>query len=274
VGERELVGHDDRVTGLSLRADGRVALSGGADRQLLLWDPDSAEVRRTLPAAERPVTAVALAWTVGGRSPRGDEPVAVWELPRGERLATLPATSARPLRDDRRRGSARGDRRRRPDGADLDIETGACRRCSGATSAACSASPSRRTAARWRAAPRTAACCSGRSTAAPACAASPATASRCWRRRLARRPLPADRRRDHTARYWDLATGRCLRVLEGHRETVTAVAFLPDGRFAATAGIEGTVRLYDIRSRDCLRSFAAHVGAPAPSRSASTVTTC
>ena len=261
--ERELVGHDDRVTGLSLRADGRVALSGGADRQLLLWDPDSAEVRRTLPAAERPVTAVALAWN-GRRalSAAGDEPVAVWELPRGERLATLAGHVGRVHcatigAEDRLAATGGADQTVRI----WDIETGACRRVlrghlggvlgvaftpDGRALASCAEDGS---VLLWQV--DSGACLrgfAGHREPVLAVAVSPD----------GRFLLTGGR--DHTARYWDLATGRCLRVLEGHRETVTAVAFLPDGRFAATAGIEGTVRLYDIRSRDCLRSFAAHVG--------------
>ena len=37
---------------------------------------------------------------------------------------------------------------------------------------------------------------------------------------------------DHTARLWDLATGREIRKLEGHSNGVCSVAFSPDGKTA------------------------------------------
>jgi WD40 repeat protein len=37
---------------------------------------------------------------------------------------------------------------------------------------------------------------------------------------------------DHTLRLWDLEAGRCVRVLDGHRDAVYDVAFSPDERRA------------------------------------------
>jgi WD40 repeat protein/serine/threonine protein kinase len=261
--ERELVAHEDRVTGLALRADGRVALSGGADRQLFLWDPDSGEVRRALPLAERPVTAVALGWD-GRRalSAAGDQPVTVWDVPRGTRLAALLGHVGRVHcvaigAEDRLGATGGADQTVRI----WDLETGACRRVlqghlgavlgvafapDGRALASCAEDGS---VLLWQV--ESGACLRGFAG---------------HREPVLTVTVSPDGRflltgaRDRTARYWDLATGRCLRLLEGHGEPVTAAAFLPDGRFAATGSVDGTVRLYDIRSRDCLRSFAAHVG--------------
>ena len=62
---------------------------------------------------------------------------------------------------------------------------------------------------------------------------------------------------DKTLRHWDLASGQCLRVLEGHSAAVAHVAALPDGR-AISASHDHTLRLWDLASGKCLRVLEGH----------------
>ncbi len=51
---------------------------------------------------------------------------------------------------------------------------------------------------------------------------------------------------DPTIRIWDVATGRELRRLEGHRGSVNAVVFAPHGRTLISAGEDATALVWDV----------------------------
>jgi WD40 repeat protein len=50
---------------------------------------------------------------------------------------------------------------------------------------------------------------------------------------------------DHTARVWDVKTGREVSVLRGHRRGVLSAAFSPTGNRMVTAGNDGVARVWD-----------------------------
>src|SRR5258708_38629584 len=64
--------------------------------------------------------------------------------------------------------------------------------------------------------------------------------------------------RAKTVRLWEVASGSCLRVLEGHTARVWSVAFSPDGGRALSASDDETVRLWDVASGNCLRLLEGH----------------
>jgi hypothetical protein len=65
---------------------------------------------------------------------------------------------------------------------------------------------------------------------------------------------------DGTARLWDPANGKQLRVLKGHEGRVTAVAFARDGSLVVTGAADGIVRLWDATKGDLLNQLRGHAG--------------
>ncbi len=63
---------------------------------------------------------------------------------------------------------------------------------------------------------------------------------------------------DHTVRLWDLETGQCLRILEGHTEAIWSIAWSVDQRFLLSASDDHTARLWDVETGRCLRVLKGH----------------
>jgi len=51
---------------------------------------------------------------------------------------------------------------------------------------------------------------------------------------------------DKTARIWDAASGRQITVLREHEDTVSSVAFSPDGSRVATGSWDKTARVWNV----------------------------
>jgi WD40 repeat protein/uncharacterized caspase-like protein len=60
---------------------------------------------------------------------------------------------------------------------------------------------------------------------------------------------------DHTARLWEVSTGKELRRFEGHSQRVTSVAFSPDGRAVLTGSWDSAARLWDAATGKELMRF-------------------
>jgi WD40 repeat protein len=65
---------------------------------------------------------------------------------------------------------------------------------------------------------------------------------------------------DRMLRMWNTQTGREVHRCDGHTDAVSCVAFSPDGIHVASAGRDGTVRLWGAVSGEELRRFEGHTG--------------
>src|SRR5271166_1222849 len=69
---------------------------------------------------------------------------------------------------------------------------------------------------------------------------------------------------DKTARIWDVAAGECRRVLAGHTDRVSGVAFAPDASRLATASYDKTARIWSVADGKCLQTLQGHTRRSGP----------
>jgi small GTP-binding protein len=63
---------------------------------------------------------------------------------------------------------------------------------------------------------------------------------------------------DKTVRVWEVESGRALRVLEGHSDSVWSVALSGDGKLALSGSDDKTVRVWEVESGRALRVLEGH----------------
>jgi TIR domain/WD domain, G-beta repeat len=64
---------------------------------------------------------------------------------------------------------------------------------------------------------------------------------------------------DHTAKLWDVATGREIRTFAGHAGMVFSVAVSSDGRTALSGSDDKTLKLWDVATGSEIHTFAGHI---------------
>ncbi|KAL3139891.1 hypothetical protein ABBQ38_004185 [Trebouxia sp. C0009 RCD-2024] len=65
---------------------------------------------------------------------------------------------------------------------------------------------------------------------------------------------------DFTARVWDVVSGNCAHVLDGHTGWVVHVCTTQDGLRCATASHDGTARIWKIAEGECEQVLEGHAG--------------
>jgi hypothetical protein len=61
-------------------------------------------------------------------------------------------------------------------------------------------------------------------------------------------------------KLWEVTTGRELRTFEGHSGYVESVAFSPDGRYALSGTVDGTMKLWEVATGREIRTFEGYFG--------------
>jgi len=64
---------------------------------------------------------------------------------------------------------------------------------------------------------------------------------------------------DRSVRLWDCVTGNCVRLMTGHKGTVSALCFSIDGRFIASGGADKKVLIWDLAHGHLLAELTGHV---------------
>ncbi len=59
-------------------------------------------------------------------------------------------------------------------------------------------------------------------------------------------------------RLWDVQTGSCVRVFDGHADTIRSVRWSADDSQLLSAAHDGTVRIWDAQTGDCLHVLEGH----------------
>src|SRR5207302_1722391 len=60
---------------------------------------------------------------------------------------------------------------------------------------------------------------------------------------------------DMRLKVWDIPTGECIQVLEGHSHHITTVAMMPNQTQCVSASQNGEIILWELAEGGCLRSF-------------------
>jgi len=207
-------GHTSRVFSVALSVDGRLAISGGLDQTLRVWNLETGECLNIL---KNNGDVIALALSADGRlavSRSWDKTLRVWNLDSGECVNVLNDLS----RITVNALSLSADGRLVVSGSDnntlgvWNLETGECLKVleGHKSNVACLALS----------------------------ADSRLAVSGSW---------------DNTLRVWNLETGECLKVLEGHKDRVECLALSADGRFAVSGSNDKTLRVWNLETGECLK---------------------
>ena len=197
--------HIGPIWSLAYSPDGRCIATGGFDKKLIVWDVDSWE-STTIEAHFSPIVSVAFDQQGRLASVDSNRTIRLWDIENTVELATLAAGES--------------------SWHDICFVPGRNQLISGGREETESQSKESRrgTVTQWNLDRLPQSDLHGHTNFVQSMALSPDN------RQLATASV------DRTVRVWDVASGDSLAVLEGHRNTVHAVVYMPDGKTMVSAG--------------------------------------
>jgi WD40 repeat protein/tRNA A-37 threonylcarbamoyl transferase component Bud32 len=230
-----LRGHTGTIWGLAVSPDGRLIASASNDKTVKLWNASSLQLIRTL---EHPSAVWSVAFSPDSRRlassaapPSEPGEVTIWDLETGRPLQTLPTRNGLTADvafspDGTRLASTSGDREGPHEVIVWDLATG-----------------------------RKELVFTRHDDVVCAVAFSPD----------GRKIVSASGTQDGfadtkpgVAIVWDAGSGEVLATFHGHTQTITHVAFRPDGRQVATTSWDKTIRIWDAATGAELRTLRGH----------------
>lgn len=214
-----LSGHQKAVWSVALSTDGKVAVSGGEDKTVKIWNTETGNLLRSLSGHVDGVRSVSISHDRQlMASASADETIKLWNVSTGELLRTLTAHqgslwSVEISPDGQLMASASSDQTIRL----WNVATGELIRTF-----------------------------SGHSHWVFAAIFSP------------NGKMLASGSKDGTIKLWDVQTGKVLQTFADHEDAVRSVAFSPDGKQIASASWDGTVKVWEVSTRKVLHTFSEH----------------
>jgi WD40 repeat protein len=60
---------------------------------------------------------------------------------------------------------------------------------------------------------------------------------------------------DGSMRWWDVQSGECVAIRQGHQGAIQSLSVSPDGRRLASCGDDGAINIWDLGSGEYLRTL-------------------
>lgn len=64
---------------------------------------------------------------------------------------------------------------------------------------------------------------------------------------------------DQTVRIWDISTGECSQVLQGHTAPAVAIAYADNDKLLS-GSFDRTIRVWDLHTGQCIQTLTGHTG--------------
>ena len=59
---------------------------------------------------------------------------------------------------------------------------------------------------------------------------------------------------DKTLRVWSLQNGQCLKILQGHTDSIQGLAVTSDGRITISGSADETLKVWNLESGECIKT--------------------